>query len=99
MNRLPRRASGLPLPLRGRLAATAPGGAEQPATCLIRPRLPILRGATTIRKAVPPPCLADLDPSWHRFHSRFAALFTVLDRPWKWLLLVLILIVLAALLF
>lgn len=99
MNRTPRRASGLPLPLRGRLAATPPGGADQPPTTLVRPRLPILHGGTTIRKLEPPPCLADLDPSWHHFHSRFAALFTVLDRPWKWLLVVVILIVLAALFF
>ena len=82
MTRSPRRASRIRTSPKGRLAATPPLGAGLTPRMVVRQR-PAIRG----RRCPPLEC-QELHPSWRAFYLRWAEVFRVLDRPFKWALLV-----------
>ncbi len=91
MNRLPRRSTRIQPPTRGRLAAFPPLGQGQTPMIIVRQR-PTISGRTTI---VEKPDCNDLHPGWIKFYKQWFDVFRVLDRPWKWAVVLIILIIMS----
>ncbi len=91
MNRLPRRSARIQPPTRGRLAAVPPLGEGLTPMIIVRQR-PAISGRITI---VEKPGCNDLHPDWLRFYKQWSGVFRVLDRPWKWTVVLIILIIMS----
>ncbi|MGP1375855.1 MAG: hypothetical protein ACTS3T_23715 [Almyronema sp.] len=91
MNRLPRRPPRIQPPLRGRLAAASSLGQTPLPTTTVRsvpstPRLPLPQHPPM----APPVC--EPQPDWLDFYKQRAKFFSRLDRLWKWLIVLAILL-------
>ena len=92
MNPIPRRPPRVQPSLRGRSAAVPPFGQKQAPATVVRQRPPISSGHTTIVKVVEKPACDKLHPDWIALYEKWPKLFTVFDRPWKLLIVLLVLI-------
>ncbi len=92
MNRSPRRPPRIQPPLRGRSAAVPHLGQAQTCITIVRQRPPISSGHTTIVKVVEKSACDDLHLDWIVLYDRWPALFKVLNRPWKWLVVLAVLL-------
>ena len=92
MNRLPRRPPRVQPSLRGRAAAVPPFGQERTPAPVVRQRPPISSSHTTVVKVVEKPACDNLHPDWIALYKKWPKLFMVLDRPSKWLVVLLALI-------
>ena len=92
MNRSPRRPPRIQPPQRGRSAAVPPFGQAQTYMTVVRQRPPISSGHTTIVKLAEKPICDDLHPDWIVLYHRWPGLFKVLNRPWKWLVVLVCLV-------
>ena len=96
MNRLPRRPPRIRPPGRGRAAAASPlGGAESGCKAVVRQR-PSTSGRLR-EKIVYKPVQPDLPPILLKLYQQWPGLFQVLDRPWKWVVALVLLVVLSIL--
>jgi|GEM_PF-6808105 len=93
MNRLPRRSARIRPPARGRLAAVPSPGQSQSPMIIVRQR-PAISGRTTI---VNKPGGDDPHSDWLSFYIRWSSLFKGLNRPWKWSVALITLIILSIL--
>lgn len=85
MNRSPRRPPRVQPPLRGRSAATSPTCYPQTRSMPVSPQRPAMSGHATEHK-VCYPMGHDIHPSFLTFYKRWSGVFSVLDRPWKGLI-------------
>lgn len=98
MNRSPRRPARVQPSLRGRFAAVPPlGQASNRWMPVIRQRPPAA-GPYAHRQFPTPPQLSpcdDLHPSFIELYRQWAFLFKLLNRPWKWLVVLAVLLIVA----
>jgi len=94
MNRLPRRPSRVQPPQRGRSAAVPPFGQQPLLMPVVRQRPPISASYPTVEKSL----CDQLHPDWIALYKKWPRLFEVLNRPWKWLVVLIILIILSIML-
>lgn len=98
MNRLPHRPSRVQPPQRGRSAAVPPFGQQPIRMHIVRQRPPISSSQTTVVKVVEKSPCDELHPDWITLYKTWPRLFKVLNRPWKWLVVLIILIILSIML-
>lgn len=98
MNRVPRRPPMAPLPLQGRLAAAPTLRKNSTVMTVVRQRPPISSGHTTVVRVIEKPVCDDIHSDWIMLYKRSPGLFKVLERPWKWLIVVIILMILSGIL-
>ena len=98
MNRSPRRPLRIQPPFRGRLAAVPPLGNDQPLIAVVHQRPPISSGHTTIIKVVEKPACDDIHPDWIALFKKYPGLFKLFNRPWKWLVVLVVLLSLSIML-
>ncbi|NEQ98527.1 MAG: hypothetical protein F6K30_17705 [Cyanothece sp. SIO2G6] len=97
MNRLPRRPPRRPLPLRGRLAAIPLSNSGQArstvaiASASTGPKRR-KRKRSTESACSPPADLANLYQALAKLYLQWPGLFHLLDHPWKWGTLVIVII-------
>ncbi len=98
MNRSPRRSLRTQPPLRGRLAASPSLSNDQSTMAVVRQRPPISSGRTTIIKVMEKPIREEIHPEWVELFEKYPALFKLLNRPWKWLIVLVVLLVMSIML-
>jgi hypothetical protein len=95
MNRTPRRPVRIQPPTRGRASATPPLGDTQHYTVPSVPKRPPSSGGST-RPFPSQPSYEEVDSGLPELYTRWSGLFKRLDTPWKWVLLLAILVALSA---
>ena len=94
MKRLPRRPPRVGPPQRGRSEAVPPFGQTSRCARPVVYQRPPTSGSFAVK--TPHKSICDgIHPSFIRLYKRWPGLFKVLDRPWKWLLAFVVLILLA----
>ena len=96
MNRLPRRPPRPQPPLRGRAAAAIPPLGQEPCVRPMVRQRPPTSGGLASRTSSATTC-DGLHPSFLAFYRQWPILFKVLDRPWKWVAAVILLVLLSLL--
>ena len=98
MNRSPRRPARVEPGLRGRVAAVPPFGQTRTAWMPVIRQRPPAAGPYTRRQmpaSKPHSAYDDLPPSFIQLYQQWTLLFKILDRPWKWLVALAVLLILA----
>lgn len=94
MNRLPRRPLRIQPPLRGRSASVCTSGSTQFCSRPVVRQRPPTAGPFAGQMHRCTHC-DRIHPSFLHFYRRWPGLFKVLDRPWKWLVVLIALMVLS----
>lgn len=93
INRPTRRPPRIQPPLRGRSAAVPPLGPERYIKPVVRFRSPTPGGFAS--KITRRPECDEIHPSFIALYKQWPDLFEVLDRPWKWLAGLILIVILS----
>jgi hypothetical protein len=98
MNHLPRRPARVQPLQRGRSAAVPPLGQKPTPIAVVRQRPPISSAHSTIVKIVEKSACDNLHPDWIALYKKWPRIFKIFNRPWQWLVILVILISLSIML-